>query len=346
VGLECSIVIPVHNGVQQIPCLHQRLTVVMRRLAIPYEIIYVDDGSTDRTAETIARLREEDDTVKGILLSRSFGHQAALCAGIDAAAGRAVITMEANLQDPPEVIPELIAKWQRGYQVVFARPSLSMRNPLMRVARILLGRLQHRLSKLHIAIDTGDFALMDRRVVEQLKKLPERNRMIRGLRTWVGFDQTTIKYDRHAWPMTATPYSLSRLVRGAANAIFDFSDAPLKAVTLTGCLVTGMAISGFILGGIGTLRDSGRVGGMIWLGSALALLGGFHLICLGILGEYMSRVYREVRRRPLFVVRERLGFSRHPRIVPNVLDWLHDKNTKRQEQLTPDRLVPDFPAHT
>jgi dolichol-phosphate mannosyltransferase len=339
VGLECSIVIPVQNAEKQIFCLHQRLTIVMQRLAIPYEIIYVDDGSTDRTAESIAQMREQDEAVKGVVLSRPFGHQAALSAGLTAATGRAVITMEGNLQDPPEVIPKLIAEWHRGYKVVFARPSLGKRNPIMRATRLLLGRLQQRLSKLSISIDTSDFALMDRQVVEQLKDLPERNRMIRGLRKWVGFEQITVKYDRHAWPMTAIPYTLSRLVRSSVNAIFAFSDAPLKSITLTGCVVTGLALSGFVFGSIGILRDAGRLGGMIWLGSTLAMLGGIHLICLGILGEYMSRVYREVRGRPLFVIRERLGFNDLPRLVPNVLDWLTERECRRSTRMTADRLI-------
>lgn len=304
----------------------------MRRLAVPYEVIYVDDGSTDGTDRTIARLREEDSAVKGILLSRSFGYQAALCAGLTAAAGRAVITMGANLHEPPEVIPELLSKWQSGYHIVLARPGVGPGNWLVRAAHRLLSRLQDQLGQMNIPFDTCNFALMDRQVIEQLIELPERNRQMRSLRAWVGFDQTTIEYDRHAWPVVAASSSLSSLVRGAAKAIFTLSHIPLKALTLAGCVLVGLVMCGGVLGSVGIFQNTGRFGGMAWLGLALALLGGLHLICLGILGEYLSRIYQETRHRPLFVVRKQLGFNRQPRLVPNVLDWLSSLPTTARDQ--------------
>lgn len=341
-SLECSVVIPLCDEEQNLPTLHLRLTATLRRLAIPYEIIYVDDGSTDRTAEIVRELRQQDSEVRGIFLSRNFGHQAALCAGLEAATGRSVITIDGDLQDPPEVIPQLIDKWRQGYQVVFARRRRRRENVVKRAAYFLFYRLLRRLSEIPIPLDTGDFGLMDRQAVEELNGLPERTRFIRGLRSWVGFKQTEVEYDRDIRRGGQSKYTFGRLVRLAMDGIFAFSKAPLKAITAAGVLVTLLSIAGLVASAAGGWGLLSNHIGLMWLGSALALLGGVQLIGLGVAGEYVARIYHEVRGRPMYVTREKIGFRPMPRAVPHVIDFLPPEPTERQEKLTAARLSPDW----
>jgi polyisoprenyl-phosphate glycosyltransferase len=342
VALECSIVIPLCNEEQSLPMLHLRLTSVMQRLAIPYEIIYVDDGSRDRTPELILDLNLQDPAVKGIFLSRNFGHQAALCAGMDAASGRAVITMDGDLQDPPELLPDMIEKWRSGYQVVFARRRSRCESILKRAAYFTFYRLLRQVSEVAIPLDTGDFALMDRRALDELNSLPERTRFLRGLRSWVGFKQSEVEYDREPRHIGRTKYSFGRLLRLALDGILSFSDAPLKAVTLIGCFVSMTAIVGLTAALFRRWALAADTHGMMILGAAMALLGGIQLMGLGVVGEYMSRVYREVRGRPMYVTRERVGFQRMPRPVPDVLDYLAPEARDRREKITAGRLSPGW----
>jgi len=342
VALECSVVVPLYDEEQNLATLHVRLTATLRRLAIPYEIIYVDDGSADRTSAIITELHEQDSAVKGIFLSRNFGHQAALCAGLEAAAGRAVITIDGDLQDPPEVIPALIDKWREGYQVVFARRRHRRENPAKRVAYFAFYRLLRRISEIPIPLDTGDFALMDRQALRELNNLPERTRFIRGLRSWVGFRQTEVEYDRDIRHKGRPKYTLGRLVHLAMDGIFAFSEAPLRMVTMTGCAVTIAAVAGLLWGVLSGWDVGPEPPGLLWLGSGLALLGGIQLIGLGVMGEYLMRVYHEVRGRPLYVTRERIGFKPLPRAVPNVLDFLPPDPAERQEKVAAARLDPSW----
>ena len=193
---ECSIVVPLFNEARVLATLHLRLTATLRQLAVPYEIIYVDDGSTDETPSILAELHEGDSAVKVVFLSRRFGHQPALCAGLEAAAGRAIITMDGDLQDPPEVIPELLARWHEGYRVVHTRPRRRHEKALTRAANLLFFRLVGCLRDPSVRLDTGDFALLDRQPLDCLNSLPERTRVIRGLRSWVGFKVTV-----HGFPV-------------------------------------------------------------------------------------------------------------------------------------------------
>ncbi|MGQ9650546.1 MAG: glycosyltransferase family 2 protein [Phycisphaerae bacterium] len=338
-ALECSIVIPLCNEEQSLPALHLRLSAVMQRLAIPYEIIYIDDGSRDRTAEIIRDLHMQDSAVKGVFLSRNFGHQAALCAGLEAATGRSVITMDGDLQDPPEVIPDLIEKWRNGYQVVFARRRSRRENVFKKAAYFSFYRLLREVSEIAIPLDTGDFALMDRRALDEMNSLPERTRFLRGLRSWVGFRQAEVEYDREPRHTGETKYTFRRLLRLAMDGILSFSDAPLKAITLAGCFI--FAISLMVLAvGISGLWSGASGKGMLLLGAALSLLGGIQLIGLGVVGEYMSRIYREVRGRPIYVAKERLGFQRMPRPVPDVLNFLAADVRQRRRRATTARLSP------
>ncbi|GMU20463.1 MAG: dolichol-phosphate mannosyltransferase [Phycisphaerae bacterium] len=325
---ECSIVVPLCNEEESLPALHQRLSAVLRRLAVPYEIIYVDDGSTDRTGDMILDLHRQDEAVRGIFLSRNFGHQAALCAGLDAATGRAVVTIDGDLQDPPELIPDLIDRWREGFQVVYARRRRRKENPLKRLAYYCFYRILRRLSDVPIPLDTGDFALMDRAALSELNGLPERTRFIRGLRSWVGFRQTEVEYDREARREGRSKYSLARLVRLACDGLFAFSDAPLKAILAAGLMVI---VLGLGAAGFGLWQAANDGSSAILIGSALVFLGGVQLVGMGVMGEYLARIHHEVRGRPLYVTRERIGFKRHPRAVPNILDYLSPNEAAPRE---------------
>lgn len=333
-SIECSVVVPLCNEELNLPTLHLRLMATLRRLAIPYEIVYVDDGSTDKTAAMIRELHAQDSSVKAILLSRNFGHQSALCAGLEAATGRAVITIDGDLQDPPELIPEMLDRWSDGFQIVYARRRKRQEGFFKQGACYLFYRVLRHLAEVPIPLDTGDYALMDRSVVEQLNSLPERTRFIRGLRGWVGFRQTDVLYDRDKRRDGESKYSFMRLARLGLDGIFAFSEAPLKAISLAGAalLAAGSLVA--------TLKLVGMTG-LGWTGIALIGLAGIQMCGMGVLGEYIARIHHEVRGRPLYIARERLGFRPAPRPVRNVLEFLPSRETDRQEQLTAGRLSGD-----
>jgi len=325
---ECSIVVPLCNEQRTLPTLHLRLTSTLRQLAIPYEIIYVDDGSTDETAAIMTELNQEDEAVKGIFLSRNFGHQAALCAGLEAAAGRAVVTIDGDLQDPPELIPELLKKWHQGYQVVYAKRRRRKENPLKKGACYLYYRILRRMSDISIPMDTGDFALMGRQAINHLNNMPERTRFIRGLRSWGGFPQTEVEYNREPRRAGISKYSVARLVRLGLDGLIGFSDKPLKAVMMAGVLTFLLSMAGLVGGMLVWATPWGLP---MLLVAATGLLGSIQLLAMGVLGEYLGRVYTEVRGRPLYLVKKRLGFDRHPRLVRQVSDYLDTSHPKREK---------------
>lgn len=333
-SIECSVVVPLFNGELNLPTLHLRLIATLRRLAIPVEIIYVDDGSTDQTAELIRELHAQDAAVKAVLLSRSFGRQAALCAGMEAATGRVIITIDGTLQDPPELIPDMLDRWSEGYQVVHAR--CRGRDGLCkRAVRFLSGRVLRNISDVSNGLDAGDYALMDRSVVEQLNALPERTRSIPGLRRWVGFRQADVFYDRDRWRDGKSNGSFVRLARVGLNGVFAFSDAPLKLVSIAGAAIVCLAIVAATAKILGALATG-------WTAVGLVGLAGIQLLGMGVLGEYIALIHHEVRGRPLYIARERLGFRRSPRPVRNVLEFLPSSEVERQEQLTAARLSRDW----
>jgi len=304
-----SIVVPVFNEEDALPELHARLTDVLAPLETPYELVLVDDGSTDRTVEVLHQLHVGDSRVKFIRLARNFGHQAALTAGLAHASGQAVIVMDADLQDPPEVIPKLLARWQEGFEVVYAIRRHRKESLPKRLAYATFYRLLSWVASLRMPLDTGDFCLMDRRVVEQLNALPERNRFLRGLRSWVGFRQTGVEYERQRRYAGQTKYDFFRLMRLALDGLVSFSYLPLRVASSIGILTSvGSLMVGlyyFLLRLLGHREPIGFAAVVI----SVLFLGGVQLVTIGIMGEYVGRIFDEVKSRPVYIAREKEGFD-------------------------------------
>jgi glycosyltransferase involved in cell wall biosynthesis len=305
-----SVVIPILDEEATLSALYARLTDVLAGLEVPYELVMVDDGSTDRTPELLRQLRSGDPRVKYIRLARNFGHQAALTAGLAHATGQAVVVMDADLQDPPEVIPELVERWQEGYEVVYAIRRHRKEPPTQRLAYALFYRLLSRVASLNIPLDAGDYCLMDRRVVDQLNALPERNRFLRGLRSWVGYRQIGVEYERQARYAGHTKYDFWRLARLAVDGLVSFSFLPLRIASSIGFVISvvSMIVALYYL----VLRLSGNQepAGFAAVIVAVLFLGGVQLITIGIMGEYVGRIFDEVKSRPVYIVLEEEGFDR------------------------------------
>jgi polyisoprenyl-phosphate glycosyltransferase len=274
---------------------------------VDFELILVDDGSTDGTSEILARLAAADQRVRVVRLSRTFGYQAAVTAGLDHAVGQAVVTIDADLQDPPEVIGELVERWREGADVVYAvrrqRPGESRAK--LTTARWFSG-LFSRLAQFEIPEGVGDFRLLDRRAVEALRRMPERSRFLRGMTVWVGYTQSSVPYDRDPRHAGSTHYSWRTLARISVDALSSFSRVPLQVATVAGFVISALAFLGIPYVIVNRLLGF-YVEGVSTLLFAILFLGGIQLIFLGILGEYISRIYDEVKRRPLYLVSERLN---------------------------------------
>jgi glycosyltransferase involved in cell wall biosynthesis len=303
-GPELSVVVPAFNEQDNVPVLAERLLAVLEGVADGFEVVFVDDGSRDATWERIAAAAAADPRVRGIRFARNFGHQAALTAGVDAARGRAVVIIDADLQDPPEVIPELVARWREGYEVVFAQREVREGETwFKRTSAAAFYRLLRSITNVDIPVDTGDFRLMGPRAVAAFRALPERNRFIRGLVSWIGFPQVAVRYRRHARHAGDTKYPIKKMLRFALDGITSFSFLPLRLATWTGFVVSVVAFL-YILVVIGL-----KIAGINWPGytslmASILFLGGVQLIMIGILGEYIARIFDEVKRRPLYLVGE------------------------------------------
>ncbi len=298
---------PVYNEEETLPVFYERMTAVMEGLGEPYELVLINDGSRDGSYRALCALRDDDPRVVVVDFSRNFGHQIAISAGLDYARGEAVIIIDSDLQDPPEVIPELAATWRRGAEVVYAqrrgRPG-ETRFKLLTAAAFY--RLIRRLTSVDIPRDTGDFRLLDRKVVDTLVAMKEHHRFMRGLSVWVGFRQEAVHYDRQERYAGETKYPLSKMVRFAIDAITGFSYVPLQLATTLGFVLAGLSLLGIVLAVVLRLLDVAIQGQTTTL-IAVLLLGGIQLIFLGVIGEYLGRIYDEVRGRPLYIVRETLG---------------------------------------
>jgi polyisoprenyl-phosphate glycosyltransferase len=309
-ALLYSIVIPVYNEAEVLPALYERLTRVLEGLLEPYEIIFVNDGSRDESPLLLRDFQARDRRVKFLSLSRNFGHQIAITAGLDYSSGQAAVVMDADLQDPPEVIPQLIEQWRKGYDLVFAvRAERHGDGLFKRATAAVFYRLFRRMSAMEIPLDAGDFRLMSRRAVEALQSIRERNRFIRGLAGWIGFRQTSVTFVRDVRRAGETKYPLSKMLQFALNGLISFSLIPLQLASYLGFLISSFGFF-YIVYAIGLKLFTDRVVlGWTSVMVAVLFLGGVQLISLGIIGEYIGRIYEEVKQRPLYVVDESKGFE-------------------------------------
>ncbi|BAY20377.1 putative glycosyl transferase [Calothrix sp. NIES-2100] len=308
--VELSVIVPMYNEEQNIDYLFERLIAALNPLKIKYEIVCVNDGSKDNTLKCLIEHHRRNPAIKVVNLSRNFGKEIALTAGIDYAIGAAVIPIDADLQDPPELIAELIAKWREGYDVVYAtRRSRQGESWLKRLTAKMFYQTIERMSPVPIPRNTGDFRLLDRRVVDTLKQLPEHNRFMKGLFAWVGFNQTSILYDRPQRYRGVTKWNYWRLWNFALDGITSFSFVPLKVWSYFGLTLSLLSFlyASFLI--IRTLILGIDIPGYASLMVTVLFLGGVQLLSLGIIGEYLGRVYEQVKGRPLYLVRECYGFS-------------------------------------
>jgi dolichol-phosphate mannosyltransferase len=307
-----SVVAPLFNEEQIAAELHRRLQDALAGLE--FEIVLVDDGSHDQTPRILARLAAEDPRLRVVTLSRNFGHQAALTAGLDHARGDAVVMMDGDLQDPPELIPQMVEKWRQGADVVYAVRQVRYGEKRLKLAAARwFYRLFSKLAQVDLEPNAGDFRLLDRRALDVLNSLRERNRFVRGMTVWVGFTQTAVRYDRDPRFAGEPKYNLSRLIRLALDGIASFSQRPLQLATVLGFAFSVVAFLAIPVA-IGFKIAGQFVPGITTVLLVVLLLGGIQLITVGIIGAYLGRVYEEVKRRPLYVVRERLnmGAARDP----------------------------------
>jgi glycosyltransferase involved in cell wall biosynthesis len=300
-----SIIAPIFNEFENIPELYRRVSEVMDSTGESWELVLVDDGSTDQSTQRIHELAAQDPHVRPVIFARNFGHQIAVTAGLDFSRGAAVVIIDADLQDPPEVILQLAAKWKDGYEVVYAvRAEREGESKFKLWTAALFYRMIYMITDVKIPLDTGDFRLLDRKVVDVMNKMRERHRFLRGMSSWVGFRQIGVEYKRSARFSGETKYPFKKMVRLALNAITSFSYFPLQVATYMGFFAAGIAIIAIPVIAILRIIGSRFFGGQATTLIAVLFLGGVQLISLGVLGEYIGRIYDEVKGRPLYIVRE------------------------------------------
>lgn len=300
-----SVIAPIYNEIENLPELYRRVREVMVSSGESWELILVDDGSTDGSTEKIRELARTDKLVRPIIFARNFGHQVAITAGWDYARGDAVVIIDADLQDPPETILELAKKWREGYEVVYAvRGEREGESWFKLWTASMFYRVIYRITDVKIPVDAGDFRLMDRKVVNVLRQMKERHRFPRGMSAWVGFKQIGVTYKRAARRAGVTKYPFRKMFRLALNAITGFSYFPLQVATFFGFFSAGIAILAIPIVVYMRITGSGAFFGQATTLIAVLFLGGVQLISLGVLGEYVGRLYDEAKGRPLYIVRE------------------------------------------
>lgn len=316
-GTLVSVVVPCFNEEAVIQATYRRLVEVLGALSdIEFELVFVDDGSRDRTPALLRGFQSSDSRVRAVLFSRNFGHQMAVTAGVEHTSGDAVVLIDADLQDPPEVIEQMIALWRRGVDVVYGtRATRDGESALKLWTAKKFYRGINRISDTAIPIDTGDFRLMDRKVVDAFLAMPERDRFVRGMVAWLGFKQESVQYKRAARFAGETKYPWRKMIRFALDGVLSFSLTPLRLAIWIGFTTAGIAVLGVIYALLVRLFTNQWVPGWTLLFIACLAIGGVQLVCMGAVGEYVGRIYGEVKRRPLYVVRERLGFGEERAVV-------------------------------
>jgi len=300
-----SIIAPIFNEFESLPELHRRVAEVMDGIGEPWELLLIDDGSTDGSTDRIRELAAQDARLRPIIFARNFGHQIAVTAGLDYSRGDAVVIIDADLQDPPELIAEMAARWREGYEVVYAvRAEREGESAFKLWTASLFYRIIYRITDVKIPMDTGDFRLMDRKVVNVMNTMREKARFLRGMSAWVGFRQIGVPYKRAARFAGTTKYPFRKMLKLAITAITGFSHLPLQIATWIGFVAAGISMIF-----IPVVIIERLIGNQAFFGQATTLvmvlfLGGVQLICLGILGEYIGRIYDEVKGRPLYITRE------------------------------------------
>ena len=314
-----SFVIPVRDEVEVLHELARRLTELMEQLGGHAEVVLVDDGSGDGSLEVLRSLHQQDQRFKVLRLSRNFGHQIAITAGLDYASGDAVVIMDADLQDPPEVVLEMVKQWRAGYQIVYGvRESRLNDSRLKRWTATNFYKVLGRLSEVPIPRDTGDFRLVDRRALNAVRDMREHRRYLRGLFAWVGFDQTGVHYVRPQRFAGKTKFSFGRMLQFGFDGIISFSTIPLRLTLNIGFLISSIALLMGIVGIALRIANVYTVPGWASIVVAVGLLGGVQLVVLGVIGEYIARIYEEVKQRPLYLVREQHGWLGESRALPNI----------------------------
>ncbi|MCA2711194.1 MAG: glycosyltransferase family 2 protein [Microcystis sp. M015S2] len=306
-----SLIIPIYNEEETIPELYRRVSAVMDGLDDSVELILINDGSRDRSLKLMRELQERDARVCYISFARNFGHQAAVTAGLNFARGQVIVVLDADLQDPPELIPKMIESWQAGYHVVYAqRTKRKKESWFKRLTAYVFYRLLQQLADVDIPADTGDFCLMDRQVVDLLNSMPERNRYIRGLRAWIGFRQTAVKFERDPRFAGEVKYTLKKSLALAINSLVSFSKIPLRLSTYLGLFSALIALFMALLVLYWRLQQpDSPVTGLATILIAVFFLGSVQLISIGILGEYIGRIYEEVKGRPAYTIAEIAGLE-------------------------------------
>lgn len=306
-----SLVLPIYNEEEVIPELHKRLAGFLKELALDAEVLFVNDGSKDRSMELLREICKEDARYRVLSFSRNFGHQTAITAGVDYARGKAVVVMDADLQDPPEVVLQMVAKWREGYDVVYARRGKRAGETFFKlVTAKLFYRVFAAMIPIEVPLDTGDFRLMSRNVVVALRELRESHRFVRGMVSWVGFKQTAVVYDRPGRFAGETKYPLRKMLRFAIDGITSFSVLPLRFATYLGVTISFLCVVYAVYAVVEHFVLHTTVQGWTATVLLISLLAAVQLLMIGILGEYVGRIYEEIKRRPLYIVGDRINLAR------------------------------------
>ncbi|MGB4595447.1 MAG: glycosyltransferase family 2 protein [Anaerolineaceae bacterium] len=300
-----TVIAPIYNELENLPLLYTRVHDVMEQTGDTWELVLVDDGSKDGSTDVMRKLASQDERVRPVIFARNFGHQIAVTAGMDYSRGEAVMIIDADLQDPPEVMLELIKKWREGYKVVYAvRKERAGESAFKIKTAAFFYRFINKLTDVKIPLDTGDFRLLDRKVVDVMNRMPERHRFLRGMGAWVGFNQIGVEYKREARHAGVTKYPLKKMLKLATNAVTSFSYVPLQVATWIGFVAAGLSVLAIPIVIILRLTKVAQLTGQATTLIMVLFFGGVQLISLGIIGEYIGRIYDEVKGRPLYIVAE------------------------------------------